>query len=131
MASSLALAAVMGGAMGAGCATSPEAMDTSGNPEVKTEKEAEEKLGAKVRVLGEAKNAKLSAVVETDDDFVVYLVEMRSWPGTIEGQRVEATGILGKRESSVATTGPGGEVSQGTEKPIHVLREATYIVLDD
>ncbi|MFO0750984.1 MAG: hypothetical protein U1F43_35720 [Myxococcota bacterium] len=113
-----------------GCASGPVAKDTSGNPEVKSAKEADEKLGVRVRVIGEAKNAKISAAVE-GDDWVVYLVEMRQWPDSIEGKQVEATGILGKREDLVATKDPGGGISQGTEKPVHVLREASYIILDD
>lgn len=109
-----------------GCATT-EVQDKSGNPEVRGKSDAEAKLGAKVRVLGEATNAKLSAAVEADG-WVVYLVDMRAWPDAIEGKRVEATGILGLND---AMTKEGTPDATGTTEPVHVLRDAVYLVLDD
>lgn len=110
-----------------GCSTAPEVKDTSGNPEVSSAKDADTLIGTKVRVLGEAKNAKLSAAVDADG-WVVYLVDIRSWPDAIEGGRVEVTGILGKNDA-MTTSGTPDET--GTTEPIHVLRDASYLVLDD
>ena len=111
------------------CSSAPVAKDTSGNPEVRNEKEADANLGKTVRVIGEAENAKLSAIVATDDDWFVYLIDIREWPDAVEGKTVEATGVLGKRDAMVPAA--TGEISAGTDKPIFVLRESSYLVLDD
>jgi len=110
-----------------GCGTGPEVKDTSGNPEVRKTADAEAQLGKTVRVIGEAQNAKLSALVE-GDDWRVYLIEVRAWPSPIEGKRVEVTGILGK---NAAMTASGTPAAAGTTEPIYVLRDAVYILLDD
>ncbi len=66
------------------------------------------------------------------EGFVVYLIEMRGWPDAVEGKQVEATGILGRRDEVVARPpdSPDGATA-GTDKPIYVLREASYLILDD
>lgn len=90
--------------------------------------QADAALGQRVRLVGTAKDAKLSAVIQ-NDVLLVYcmeraedglLVESR-WPEGTVGQQVAATGTLEQSEQFVARVEPDGAVSQGTEGPILAL----------
>ena len=95
---------------------------------VSTASQAAAALGQRVRLLGTAQDAKLSAVVQSEA-LLVYcmirdgdglLVESR-WPQGTVGQEVAVTGILEQSEQFTAQVGPDGAISQGTEGPILAL----------
>ncbi len=92
---------------------------------VATAAQATAALGQRVRLLGTADDAKLSAVVQSEA-LVVYcmgrgadglLTESR-WPADVVGQAVAVTGTLEQSEQFTATVAPDGAISQGTEGPI-------------
>jgi len=92
---------------------------------VGTAGQADAALGQRVRLLGTAGDAKLSAVVQSDA-LVVYcmgrgddglLVESR-WPADVVGQEVAVTGILEHSDQFVSVVGEDGAITQGTEGPI-------------
>jgi hypothetical protein len=95
--------------------------------------QAQAALGQKVRVMGVAADAKLSAVVQSEE-LLVYcmgkgaegmLVETR-WPEEVVGQRVAVTGLLERSEQFMAVTGPDGAITQGTDAPILALVDYTH-----
>lgn len=86
-------------------------------------------IGKRVRVVGIAENAKLSAVVLLDA-LPVYCLELSAWPETTRGRRVQASGLLERTDSFTAKVSEAGAVSQGTEGPVFVLRQVTFTVQD-
>jgi hypothetical protein len=83
-------------------------------------------VGRRVRVTGTAQSGKLAAVV-VDGGLLVYCLDLDRgrWPRDLEGQAVEAEGILQLTDQFASTTGPGGEITQGTEGSDFVIREST------
>jgi hypothetical protein len=77
-------------------------------------------LGRAVRVAGMAENAKLSAVVQARD-LTVYCLNWPGWPADQAKQPVVVEGILESTRQFAART-VDGEVSQGTEGPVLVIR---------
>ncbi len=95
--------------------------------------QAEAALGERVRVMGTAGDAKLSAVVQSEE-LLVYcmgkgaeemLVESR-WPEELLGQPVAVTGTLERSDQFMAVTEPDGAISEGTEAPILALVDYTH-----
>jgi hypothetical protein len=84
-------------------------------------------IGKRVRVVGTAENAKLSAVVLLDAQ-PIYCLELSAWPEANRGRRVEVVGLLDRTDRFTAKVGEGGAVSQGTAGPIFVLRQVTFTV---
>ncbi len=92
---------------------------------VATAAQASAAIGQRVRLLGTAQDAKLSAVVNSDE-LLVYcmmraddglLVEAR-WPDGAIDQPVAVTGILEQSEQFSAAVDADGAISQGAEGPI-------------
>ena len=81
-------------------------------------------------IVGVARNAKLSAVVITDQGEVIYCLEISSWPDPVDGHRVEATGKLEESGDFRVRVDPDGAISQGTEGDITVLRGCTVRVIE-
>jgi hypothetical protein len=82
---------------------------------------AKKAVGKPVRVEGTARNAKLSAVV-VRGDLLVYCLDRDSWPADRDGKKVAVTGTLEYTTEFQAQVSPSGEVSQGTEGGVFVLR---------
>lgn len=84
------------------------------------------RAGADVTVAGTARDAKLGAVIVTEDDEVVYFLGLDRWPADVAGMRIVAHGTLEQTDRFTATTGPSGEVGQGTSGPVWVLYDGRY-----
>jgi hypothetical protein len=91
---------------------------------VKTIEEAQKAVGQRVRVEGTAQNAKISAVVMCEGT-PIYCLDRPSWSDDLTGKPVVVEGTLEKTSELQAQTAPSGEVSQGTDGPILVLRKCT------
>jgi hypothetical protein len=85
---------------------------------------AQAQLGNSVDVKGTAGNAKLGAVI-TSGDLVVYCDRLPQWSAELDGKPVTGHGVLEHRADAKAQQGPNGEISQGTNGPIWVLRNCT------
>lgn len=80
-------------------------------------------LGRRVQLEGTARNAKLSAVV-VRGDLLVYLLDRDSWPDERDGATVTVRGVLEETNEFMATRGPDGAISTGTDGPVFVLRRS-------
>ena len=105
---------------------------------VATIEQAEAALGQRVRVLGTAGDAKLSAVVHSDT-LVVYcmergegglLVESR-WPEGTIGKQVAVTGTLEWSEQFIADVESDGSVRQGAEGGLWVVTDSNMADSED
>ena len=92
---------------------------------IETHQEAMSVLGQKVRIIGVAQNAKLSAVVTTDR-LTVYCIERAAWGKEFLGRKVEVSGLLEETDQFNARRGEDGVISQGTKRSVLVLRSMTY-----
>jgi hypothetical protein len=95
---------------------------------VKDDASARASIGRRVRVRGVAHGGKLSAVI--GGDLHVYCLDRDRWPDELEGQLVEAEGVLEVTDEFAATEGPGGEITQGTSGADLVLRRSTVRLVD-
>lgn len=84
----------------------------SGVPEVKSAADAEASIGKVVRVRGPVQRAKLGDAVEAHGLLIVCLGDRL--PDATIGAEVVIEGELDRTEQFQATTGPSGEISQGT-----------------
>ena len=96
---------------------------------VATPEAAEVVVGQVVRVVGTARNAKLSAVLVADDLLVYCLDHPDGWSSELLAQRLAVTGKLEFTEEFAATTGPDGAVSTGTDGGVFVFRSCDPLVL--
>jgi hypothetical protein len=78
------------------------------------------------RVTGTAGNAKLGAVVEGAEG-PVYLLDRHEWPAELVGKTVTVEGVIETTDAFAATTGPNGEISQGTTGHDRVMRISKLI----
>ncbi len=111
----------------AACATSPMVTDMPTEPlapAVATEtpapqapilisSSADAEPGQRVRFIGVAYDAKLSAIV-VSDHFSLYCIELDEWPMEVSGKTVEVIGRLERTDQYAATVNEEGEISQGT-----------------
>ncbi len=81
-------------------------------------------LGSSVDVRGTAGNAKLGAVI-TLPGLVVYCDRLQQWPAELDGKPVTGHGVLEQNPDAEAKRAANGEISQGTDAPIWVLRNCT------
>lgn len=70
-------------------------------------------LDERVVIEGVANNAKVGAVVITDDEEVVYLAEMKAWPDDVAGKRVVVDGVLHRGQIYPDVEEEDGITSQG------------------
>ncbi len=87
-----------------------------GHPEVAvvtSRAEAKAAIGKRVRVRGVAERDKLGDAVSSQGFSVVCLTPR--FPQARLDQPIEVEGVLEFTDAFQATTGPGGEISQGTE----------------
>ena len=57
-------------------------------------------IGHNIELVGIANNAKGGAVLITEDDHVIYIKGLQSWPSELTGKQVTITGLL-KREKLI------------------------------
>jgi hypothetical protein len=82
-------------------------------------------LGKHVALRGTARDARLSAVVMIEGS-PIYCLGVDTWPAAISGKEVTAHGTLESSHQFEAKPGPNGEISQGTDGPVTVLRDCAY-----
>ncbi len=88
-----------------------------------------ENSGKKVTLSGTARDAKGSAVLMTDNDDVVYIDGLDSWPADVLGKRVRVTGVLREKKYLPSpVVDETGAISQGAEGNQSVLEKATWKV---
>jgi hypothetical protein len=63
----------------------------------------------------------------TVGDLVVYCAGMDHWAPGLENKEVVVAGDLGQNKHAMATHGPDGEVSAGTDRPVWQLRSCTQV----
>jgi hypothetical protein len=107
---SLALALALIG----GCA-SPSRYQEKDTPVVSQGKEDLYKhFDSEVKISGKAAtDPKGGVMVVLDDGTRVFIPEMKSWPGKIDGHRVSVTGVLHRIP---APPGPGDQLSKGEDR---------------
>jgi|GEM_PF-3214426 len=104
------------------CMGTSENLGPRQTPRLSSEDDLDERLGQRVRIIGEATNTDHGPCV-VDAGFAVYLDEYRKFPGDIVGRRIEAAGII-ERDGHL-----GGFTRVVNGKAMVLLREATYSVL--
>ncbi|MGH9906101.1 MAG: hypothetical protein ACRD8U_11040 [Pyrinomonadaceae bacterium] len=75
--------------------------------------ELEGSLDQRIVIEGVANNAKVGAVVITDDEEVVYVAQMKAWPGDVAGKRVVVDGVLHRGQVYPDVEEENGITSQG------------------
>jgi hypothetical protein len=70
---------------------------------------------------GTARNAKISGIV-ISDRLSVYCLNIPDW-GTLEGKKVTVRGLVEYTEEFAAQINEKGEISQGTESGVLVIRK--------
>ncbi len=123
------LAGGMAMVLGVGCFGSGGAGRPPAEPQLEEKAGVDALLGKRVRVMGEAQNAKLGAVV-VDGDLTVYLIDFREWPKAVVGKQVEATGVLA-RDAKYATQADMSGAVLSSGEPLIVLHEASYLLLEE
>ena len=89
------------------------------------------KVGQTVTIDGTARNARMGAVVLTDERTPIYLEGLQEWDSSTNGKPVAVTGELVLRSLAPnPTVGPNGEVSHGMEGDAYVVRAPTWNVVD-
>jgi hypothetical protein len=85
------------------------------------------KLGQQVTINGCARDAAMGAVVLTEDRTPIYVDGLREWDEDIEGEDIEATGILRRRSLAPdPVVDEDGAVSHGAEGTNYVLEGASW-----
>jgi len=59
-------------------------------------------------------------------DGPIYCLGVESWPEAINGKEIVAHGTLESSHQFEAKPGPNGEIGQGTDGPVTVLRDCAY-----
>ena len=86
-------------------------------------------LGKRVTFVGEAANAKLSAMVHTKA-MMLYCIEMPDWPDEVHGKQVRVTGVLARTDQFKAKVAKDGAISQGTAGGDELLRDVTWELVE-
>ncbi len=85
-----------------------------------------EAVGHRVRLVGDARDAKGGAVLLVEGE-PVYVLGLEAWPAALAGKRVAAGGTLARAQHlPEATRTAKGEVSQGAQGTQLVLEQATW-----
>jgi hypothetical protein len=78
-------------------------------------------LGARVRIRGIARDSKLPSVQA--GDLVVHCAGRERWPAELVNKPVVVTGTLEFTHELDARVSPTGEISQGVEGGLYLLRD--------
>ncbi len=82
-------------------------------------------LGMEQTVVGEAADAKLSAVVLIEES-PVYCLGQDRWPEGVVGEQVEVTGVVRRTDRFQAKVAGDGAISQGTKGGDLVIEPCAY-----
>jgi hypothetical protein len=101
------------------CAGGDKPMDSknpspSGLPVVETIDQAVAAKGQRVLVRGTAQREKMGDTIQVEEALTVHCIDVR-FPDAAIGKPVAAEGTLVVKSGYAATTGPNGEISQGTD----------------
>lgn len=84
-------------------------------------------LDQEVTVSGCARDAFMGAVVLTEDRTPIYVDGLREWDEDIEGEDIQATGVLRRRSLAPdPVVDEDGAVSHGAEGTNYVLEGASW-----
>lgn len=87
------------------------------------------KLNKLINVHGTAQNARLGAVVMTEDLTPVFLEGIKEWDSDVVGKSVVVKGVLRRKLLAPrATVSPNGEISHGVEGDSYVLENPIWSV---
>ncbi len=85
------------------------------------------KLNEQIKISGSAENARLGAIVMTEDFTPIFLSGINEWDNNIEGKSVVVTGVLRRKLlAPKATVGTNGEISHGVGGDSYVLENPTW-----
>ena len=85
------------------------------------------KLNEQIKISGTAENARLGAIVMTEDFTSIFLSGINEWDNNVEGKSVVVTGLLRRKLlAPKATVGPNGEISHGVGGDSFVLENPTW-----
>lgn len=110
----------------AGPATTAPATMHDGFAVIEDASQADAALGSDVELVGTANNAKLSAVV-TRGDLVVYCLNVPTWDISQHAQELTVRGKLERTDEFEAKPGADGEISQGSDGPVLVIRNCAVV----
>ncbi len=105
------------------------AAPAAGPVTVANSSDVEANLGKRVTFVGEAANAKLSAMVHTKA-MMLYCIEIPDWPDEVHGKQVRVTGVLARTDQFKAEVAKDGSISQGTAGGDELLRDVTWELAD-
>lgn len=111
------------GALATACVIAPPPARTATAPA--TPEETVMADGKPVTLEGRAANAKAGAILLTDDGDAIYLEGLDSWPDTVNGKRVRATGIL-RHEKIIPDPDTGPLKSAGAFGDQTILENPTW-----
>ena len=97
--------------------------------EVTNVEQAEAARGEEVQIVGIARNAKLSALLQ-GPGLSVYCIDEPEWPAPLVGQTIRVTGRLERSDAFTARRDPDGAISAGTEGPVWVVHDIAYRVVE-
>lgn len=87
----------------------------------------ETNIDRQVTVRGLAQNAKLGAVVLTEEDIPIYIDRLAEWDSSIYEKPVVAIGVLRRRSlAPEPAVGSNGEISAGISRESYVLENSTW-----
>lgn len=105
-----------------GCSKPPQQKQDAAPVPIAGQTQVATQKGPVERIEGVARNAKLAAVVLAGDR-TIYCLERESWPEDIDGKRVVVQGVVESTDEFQARRSPSGEISQGTEGSVLVIRK--------
>lgn len=85
-------------------------------------------IGERVRIVGQAVDAKLAGALLVDGE-PIYCLELDRWPDGVVGETVEVTGVLRRTDQFKATVAKDGAISQGTAGGDYVIDRCAYHIL--
>ncbi len=90
--------------------------------------ELDDKVGTNATINGTARNAKMGAVLLTDDRTPIYIDGLESWSGTgLDGKSIEVTGKLCLRSLAPdPVVDDDGAVSHGLQGDSYVFENANW-----
>ena len=105
--------------------TSRAVLDASGTITVETLDDLGKATGERVTLRGVAADAKLGAVILVQEE-PIYATGVESWPASVRGRRVQATGILRRRKLAPDPVPRDHAIPQGAWGDSWVLDEPAY-----
>lgn len=102
----------------------PSALAHEATPTITAAGQLKDALGKRVHLVGRADNAKIGAVILVGGP--IYCIGVDSWPNTVRGKLVRATGKLVQTDRYKARVDDAGAISQGSAGGDLVLEGCSY-----